>query len=181
MSKNPEIKSLERKNKHIAAKVHMSTKTTKSLQEIQIERGVPKNKTITVATASATRWSGKIESARRNNIIMEDVDRSFQGKAQSEFQAEMHAAAQSQQRLVALMAEAGAADDLEESDEEDGNTPEASTATAAAAAADDERELTINEIMSLEPKTMVMSASEKVMITTRARARLAHRTSLTFV
>ena len=41
VSKNPEIKALERKNSHIAARVHMSTKTTKTLQEVQIARGVP--------------------------------------------------------------------------------------------------------------------------------------------
>ena len=41
VSKNPEIKALERKNSHIAARVHMSTKTTKALQEVQIARGVP--------------------------------------------------------------------------------------------------------------------------------------------
>ena len=41
VSKNPEIKTLERKNSHIAARVHMSTKTTNTLQEVQIARGVP--------------------------------------------------------------------------------------------------------------------------------------------
>jgi hypothetical protein len=82
VSKNPEVKALERKNGHIAARVHMSTKTTKTLQETQIDRGVPASKTIGVATASTTRWSGKIKSARRNNIIMADVDKSFSGKAQ---------------------------------------------------------------------------------------------------
>ena len=83
VSNNPEVKALERKNGHIAARAHMSTKTTKTLhQETQIDRGVPASKTIGVATASTTRWSGKIKSARRNNIIMADVDKSFSGKAQ---------------------------------------------------------------------------------------------------
>ena len=40
-NKNPEIKALERKNSHIAARVHLSTKTTKTLQEVQIARSVP--------------------------------------------------------------------------------------------------------------------------------------------
>ena len=34
VSKNSEIKALERKNSHIAARVHLSTKTTKILQEV---------------------------------------------------------------------------------------------------------------------------------------------------
>jgi hypothetical protein len=97
VSKNPEVKALERKNGHISALVHMSTKTTKTLQETQIARGVPPSKTlqetqiargvppsktIGVATEPTTRWRSKIKSARRNNIIMADVDKSFSGKAQ---------------------------------------------------------------------------------------------------
>ena len=82
MSKNPEVKALERKNGHIAARVHMSTKMTKALQETQVDRGVPAAKTIGVATASTPRWSGKIKSTRRSNIIMAVVGKSFSGKAQ---------------------------------------------------------------------------------------------------
>ena len=119
----------------------MSTKTTKALQETQIERGVPPSKTISVATASSTRWSGKQVSARRNNIIMDDVDKSFNGKAQVDYEQTRARNVISQQRLAAAMDEPGGTDDLEEEDDDE---------TQPSRVDDPDAVLTIGEIMEIE-------------------------------
>ena len=73
-----------------------------------------------------------------------------------EYESKKNRETSGQQRLTALLDAPGGRDDLEEEDEED-------TEPTVARADDIDAELTVSEIMDLEPKKMVMNSSEKIM------------------